>query len=139
MQKSGYRKRAFRKAISDYEHSLSKVIKNNPKAFFAYAKSKLKYVSSVPDLKDGSKVIMGKGKATLTLFKSVFTKETSTLPAFEVVYDPNISENVFLKDKVENKLLNLNPYKSPRADNLHPRTLKELSVNLSVLCSYFLH
>ena len=82
---------------------------------------------------------MCKDKATLTLFKSVFTKETNTLPAFEVVYDPNIIENVFLKDKVKNKLLNLNPYKLPRADNLHPRTLKELSVSLSVLCSYFLH
>ena len=71
-------KRACRKAVSDYEHSLSKEVKSNPKAFFAYAKSKLKYASSIPDLKEGSKIITSdEGKATLfnSFFKSVFTKE----------------------------------------------------------------
>ena len=81
-------KRACRKAVSDYEHSLSKEVKSNPKAFFAYAKSKLKYASSIPDLKDGSKIITSdEGKATLfnSFFKSVFTKEKNTLPDFEPV------------------------------------------------------
>ena len=71
-------KRTCRKAVSDYEHSLSKEVKSNPKAFFAYAKSKLKYASSIPDLKEGSKIITSdEGKATLfnSFFKSVFTKE----------------------------------------------------------------
>ena len=46
-------KRACCKAVSNYEHSLSKEVKSNPKAFFTYAKSKLKYASSIPDLKEG--------------------------------------------------------------------------------------
>ena len=128
-------KRACRKAVSDYEYSLSKEVKSNPKAFFAYAKSKLKYASSIPDLKDGSKIITSdEGKATLfnSFFKSVFTKEKNTLPDFEPVCEANISEVVFSEERVKKKLLNLNPSKSPGADNLHPRILKDLSVSLSL-------
>ena len=128
-------KRRCRKPVSDYEHSLSKEVKSNPKAFFAYAKSKLKYASSIPDLKDGSKIITSdEGKATLfnSFFKSVFTKEKSTLPDFEPVCEANISEVVFSEERVKKKLLNLNPYKAPGADNLHPRILKDLSVSLSL-------
>ena len=128
-------KRACRKAVSDYEHSLSKAVKSNPKAFFAYAKSKLKYASSIPDLKDGSKIITSdEGKATLfnSFFKSVFTKEKSTLPDFEPVCEANISEVVFSEERVKKKLLNFNPYKSTGVDNLHLRILNELSVSFSV-------
>ena len=39
---------------------------------------------------------------------------------------------LFSEDKVKKKLLELNPYKSPEADNLHPRISKELSVSSSV-------
>ena len=101
----------------------------------AYAKSKPKYASSIPDLKDGSKIITSdEGKATLfnSFFKSVFTKEKSTLPDFEPVCEANISEVVFSEERVKKKLLNLNPYKAPGADNLHPRILKDLSVSLSL-------
>ena len=38
----------------------------------------------------------------------------------------------FSEERVKKKLLNLNPYKSPEADNLHPRILKDLSVSLSL-------
>ena len=69
----------------------------------------------------------------LTLsFKSVFTKEKNTLPDFEPVCEANISEVVFSEERVKKKLLNLNPYKSPGADNLHPRILKDISVSLSL-------
>ena len=51
---------------------------------------------------------------------------------FESVCEANIIEVVFSEDKVKKKLLNLNPYKSPGAENLHPRILKELSVSSSV-------
>ena len=41
-----------------------------------------------------------------------------------------ISANLFFfsEGKAKKNLLNLNPYKSPGAENLHPRILKELSV-----------
>ena len=101
--------RACRKAVSDYEHSLSKEVKSNPKAFFAYVKSKRKYASSIPDLKDGSKIITKAKLPYLTLILKVFTKEKNTLPDFEPVCEANISEVVFSEDKVKKKLLNLNP------------------------------
>ena len=70
-------KRACHKAVSDYEHSWSKEVKSNPKAFFAYAKSKLKYASSIPGLKDGSKMITSdEGKATLFIaFLKVYSRK----------------------------------------------------------------
>ena len=72
------------------------------------------------------------GKATLfnSFFKSVFAKEKNTLPDFEPVCEAHTSEVAFSEEKVKKKLLNLNPYKSPGADNLHPRILKDLSVSL---------
>ena len=66
------------------------------------------------------------------LFKSVFTKEKNILPDFESLCEANISEVAFSEERVKKKLLNVNPYKSPGEDNLHPRILKELSVNLSL-------
>ena len=70
-------KRRCRKPVSDYEHSLSKEVKSNPKAFFAYAKSKLKYASSIPDLREQNfRIRRRQSYHTLnSLFKSVFTKE----------------------------------------------------------------
>ena len=67
-----------------------------------------------------------------TNIKSVFTKEKNTLPDFEPVGEANISEVVLSEERVKKKLLNLNPYKSPGADNLHPRILKDLSVSLTL-------
>ena len=68
----------------------------------------------------------------LTLLKNAFMKEKNTLPDFEPVCEANISKVIFSEDKVKKKLLNLNPYKSPKENNLHRRILEELSVNLSV-------
>ena len=67
-----------------------------------------------------------------------FSKRVFTLQDFEQVYEVNFIEVVFSECRLKNKLLNLNPYKSHGADNLHPRILKELSVSLSVPLS-FLH
>ena len=68
------------------------------------------------------------GKATISnsFFKSVFTKLKNTLPDFKPVSEANISEVVFSEERGKKKLLNLNSYKSPRADSLHPRIFKEL-------------
>ena len=43
-----------------------------------------------------------------------------------------ISAKLFFLKTVEKKLLNLDPYKSPGAVNLHPEVVKELSVSSSV-------
>ena len=67
------------------------------------------YASSIPDLKDGTKIITKAKLPYLTLILKVFTKEKNTPPDFEPVCEASISEVVFSEDKVKKKLLNLNP------------------------------
>ena len=61
---------ACRKAIRDHEKNVAKEAKNNPKAFFAYAKSKTKVSVGIGDLLDnhGSRVSHNKGKAHILNF-----------------------------------------------------------------------
>ena len=79
-------KQACRKAIAEYEKSLSREVKTNPKAFFKSASSKLYYYSqTIPDLKDGNKTIIDnceKARTFNMFFASVFTKETDALSEF---------------------------------------------------------
>ena len=102
--------------MSNYEDSSSKEVKSNPKTFFAYAKSKLNYASSIPDqsykiiktsvIQDGSKIITSNEcKATIfnSFLKNAFMKEKNTVPDFERVCEANISKVVFSEDKVKKK------------------------------------
>ena len=98
--------------MSDYEHSLSKEIKSNSKTLFEYVQSKPKYASSIPDVKHENKFI-----TSVTIFNSfkvsifnVFTRGNNSLPAFEPDCHAIISKVVCSEDRVEKKLLNLNPY-----------------------------
>ena len=65
-----------------------KKAKNNQKVFSVYAKSKLKYASSIPNLKDGNKVITSDEDKFIifnSFLKNVFIKENTTLLAFQPV------------------------------------------------------
>ena len=64
-------------------------------------------------------------------FKSVFMEESECLPYFNLNVKSSIEHVSFSADKIKKKLDNLNPYKSPGSDELHPRILKELSNELS--------
>ena len=104
----------------------------------AYAKSKPKYASSIPDLKDGSKIITS-DESKVTIFNSklpflkVYSRKKTKHYQSLNQYVRQISAMLFFsEDKVKKKLLN--PCRSPRADNLHPRIVRyeELSVSLLV-------
>ena len=69
--------------------------------------------------------------ALLNVFQKCFYREIS-LPDFNLNVKSFIEHVPFLIDKIKKELDNLNPYKSPRADELHPRILKELSNELSL-------
>ena len=69
--------------------------------------------------------------ALLNVFQKCFYREIS-LPDFNLNVKSFIEHVSFLIDKIKKELDNLNPYKSPRADELHPRILKELSNELSL-------
>ena len=116
-----------RKAVTDYEKSLSREVKSNPKAFFKYALNKLNFKNAIPDLVDNGKIISnnnGKAKAFNIFFKSVFTKESDSLPDLNLNVKSSVKHVPFQTDNVKQNLDNLNPSKSPGVDGLHPRILK---------------
>lgn len=128
-----------RKAVKEHEQSIAREAKKNPKAFFAYSRSKTKVREGVSDLKDssGEKVSDDKMKANILndFFCSVFTKENlDNLPHLEPRLDsdiPKLENIVFSRDDVLKKLKNLDPSKSCGPDGLHPRLLKELAEELA--------
>ncbi len=125
-------KGACRSAVKDFEKKIAREARDNPKAFFSYAKSKLKTRSSVPDLikPDGAIASKDRDKAELlnNFFSSVFTHEDLTnIPDFEKRNINHPSEDLYITpDKVKKKLRKLKPNKSPGPDGIHPRVLVEL-------------
>ena len=96
---------ACRKAERDYEKKLAKEVKRNPKAFFKYAKTKLKTRSGIQDLvtEDGITYTTENQKANVLneFFSSVFTKEDAgPLPEFvDRAYDETL-ENITIRLKI---------------------------------------
>jgi hypothetical protein len=80
-------KRSCRRAIREFEKKIAAEAKNNPKAFYAYARSKLKTKEGIADLEDGkgSTATSDEDKANVLndFFCSVFMKEgLEDLPDF---------------------------------------------------------
>ena len=128
-------KNSCRKPVTGYEKSLSGEVKSNPKAFFRYAKNKLNFKNAIPYLVDNGKILSddnSKAKTFNVFFKSDFTEKPVCLPDFNLNVKSSIEHVSFPADKIEKKLDNLNPFKSPGTDELHPRVLKELSNELSL-------
>lgn len=126
-------KRAVRDAKLKFERSLAEKINDNPKAFFAYANSKLKPKPGIPDLKtrDGTPVANDQAKAELLndYFASVFTAESNNppLPDPGHRFQASLINVDFNPEELTKKLKALNPSKSPGLDNLHPRVLGEVA------------
>jgi len=126
-----------RKAQRDFEMKLAKESKQNPKAFYKYAKSKLKTRPGISQLSrdDGSLTKTDTQKANILndFFSSVFTKEDMVnIPDdFTKRTDSTISDIALSKEDIEKKLSKLNPNKSTGPDGAAPRILKELYRELS--------
>jgi len=126
-----------KRAIKEYERSLAKKAQCNPKAFYAYANSKLKTKQGVADLTDGegNTATNNKDKAdTLNrFFCSVFTKEnTQNMPTCEQRRVRSELRNIdFTRESILKRLQSLNPTKSPGSDGMHSRVLKELADELA--------
>ena len=112
-------------------------IKQNPKHFWRYVKSKLKVRHGVPNLEreDGTltETDFDKAEVLNSFFKKVYTLEDdSELPNVERRRMLHPSQEVtFTGDDIEGLLSKLNIAKSAGPDGLHPRILKELSVQLA--------
>ena len=102
-------KNACRKAVTNFEKSLPREVKSNPKAFFRYTKNKLNFQNVIPDLVDNGKILSddnSKAKAFNMSFKSAFTEESDCLPDFNLNVKSSIEHVSFQADKIKKKLDN---------------------------------
>ena len=117
-----------------FEYNIAQEVKNSPKTFWSYVKSKTKVRSKIPNISkaDGTEATTALAKAgTLNkFFSSTFTAEI--LEDSPVNHDmPFLGEylNSFTitPEMVRDKLHGLNPEKSPGPDGWHPVLLKNTS------------
>ena len=83
----------------------------------------LNFKNTIPDLGDNGKILSdgtSKAKALNMFFKSVITEESDCLADFNLNVKSSIEHVSFPADKIKKKLDNVNPYKSPGPDELHP-------------------
>ena len=95
----------------------------------------MNFKNEIPDLANNGTIKSdgnGKGEAFNIFFKSIFTKESDCLTDLNLDVKSSIEHASFQTDKIKKKLDNLNPYKSPGADELLSIMLKELSNELSL-------
>ena len=122
----------------DFERNLAKNLKNNPKDFWRYCKSKLKSRSRLGDLQrdDDSLTSEDTEKAELlnTYFTSVFTRENlDNIPNMKSKLSnspPIIVE--FTPETVLKKLNRLKITKSAGPGGYHPRILSELAQSIKL-------
>ena len=111
-------------------------VKENPKSFWKFVRSKTKSRPGISDLKNenGEWITNDEDKANElnSFFSSVFTKdENDEFPDFSTKTDSSISDIVVTENKVKSLLKKLNISKSTGPDNFHPRFLKETADNIS--------
>ncbi len=123
------------------ERNISKNIKNNPKAFWKYIKSKTSVKSCINSLytdpcdKNSLTTDNCKEKAIILnkYFASVFTKEPDgEIPSISRRVAPPQTPINICQDKIQNLLSNLKVSKSPGPDGIHPKFLSELNKELSL-------
>ena len=108
--------------------------------FWKYSQSKLKTRAGIPDLYSTDingkttqiKDDIGKANHFQEYFGGVFTNEPDgDMPEFdERQYDSVLSSIQITEEIVLKKLNKLKVYKSPGQDTLHPRVLREISIEL---------
>ena len=129
-------KTACRDAQKDYEKRVASEAKSNPKAFFSYAKSKMKCKESISNLvTESGTASTDEEKADVLncFFASVFTTErTDSFPnPPEYTISETISNLSVTEDDVRKELLKMDPSKAPGPDGIQPRLLSELAEELS--------
>ena len=120
-----------------FEHNLAQDLKSNPKAFWKYVRTRMKTTLRISDLDmgNGRMASTNKEKAdTLnSFFCSIFTWENhDDTPILQSTPNDTPLDDITLTEEIiKNKLIKLNPNKSPGPDVWHPRVLKEVAEALT--------
>ena len=128
--------REVRKAKRTKEQHIAKDIKKNPKAFFKHVSTQTKPKENIANLlrEDGSLTENDQEKCdTLnSFFSSVFTNEDiNNIPNFNTQTNAKIPNIEISEQDITDALQKLNMSKSPGPDQIHPRILRELAVELA--------
>ena len=135
VRKRNAAKATNRIAIKEYEEKLSQNIKKDNKSFYRYMRSKQKRKDKVGPLKNAEGKIITDGQETAEIlnkyFGSVLTEEnTKNIPEpkqmFEGSNEQMLTDMPITVDMVVEMLNNLKEDKTPGADELHPKFLKEV-------------
>ena len=111
----------------DFEERIANDVKENPKAFWKYTKSKMTVRSGVSDLKDKSGAMHSddstKAEILNDFFCSVFTREnTDSVPELHIKHHgPKLTKIDITLDSVTKHKKNLKASKSAGPDGFHPR------------------
>ena len=128
-----------------FEHNLAQDPKSNPKAFWKCVSTRMKTTSRISDLDmgNGRMASTNKEKADTqnSFFCSVFTRENhDDTPILQSTPNDTPPDDITLtEDIIKNKLIKLNPNKSPGPDGWHPRVLKEVAETLTPPLLILLH
>ena len=135
-------RRLTRKGKKLLEKTIAANSKSNPKAFWSYARDKLKTKSSLPDLvinDDENQPVYAttdesKSEVLLQYFSSVFTNEPDDdeLPFFEKRdYTSELEHIIITEEQILDKFKKIKTNKSPGPDAIHPRVLHEIAPSIT--------
>ena len=131
-------KNLIRNAKSTFEKCLADKVKENPKAFYSYSRSKLKTKETVGPIAEGDLVVhddVGVANIINDYFSSIFTIEKLPIPNPVQIFNGSSGDRLtdicFTKEDVHKLLKNLKPCKAPGPDKIYPRVLKELASEIA--------
>lgn len=123
------------------EREISLSVRENPKNFWKYVKSKVKvkegvadlYISESGDREELTKTDGEKAQVLADFFSSVFIEELDSVPPPIATrnYGSRLEMVEITAHEIKEKLKNLKVDKSPGPDEIQPRILKELSSELA--------
>ena len=124
-------------AKCNYEGKIAAEVKNNPKSFWSYVKSKTSSKGGIRELRNADNEIITQDNQKAILlnnyFTSVFTDEDcSEIPLPQAQTNSIIDDIEINEQTVLSKITKLNQTKSPGPDNIHPKVLYEVKEIVSL-------
>lgn len=133
--------RLVRQAKRRLENRLAKNIKQDPKAFYKYARGKYRVKESIGTLMDEQGNSVNDAASTAEVFNSYFTsvfteEDQEGLPEPRIVFDGDATDFLQQVDltpaTITKKLHKLKPEKAPGVDCIYPVVLKEMGVEIAI-------